>query len=182
MIGYTIHLPSSLFWWCAAVTTVIDALLLFAFTRWVKPVFFRGMAWPLVIAAALFWGWLGLYLAPLFWGNFYSQIYPRWMVEGGMMLAAPLYGLLAWVFHRLSLRTPVHPLLGFCALGGAESVLEHLWGFYGMHILDTPWLSQASPLSILAFAVPEYVLYWCAVILLALVVRWVMGWRKRSQG
>jgi hypothetical protein len=56
----------------------------------------------------------------------------------------------------------------------------NLWGIYGLRILDkTPLLEGVSPLSVLASAVPEYVIYWGMVVGLGALLQW--GWQRWAE-
>ncbi len=45
------------------------------------------------------------------------------------------------------------------------------WGIYGLGTLRTPLLRAVAPLSILAFAVPEYIFYWCVVLSITVMIK-----------
>ena len=104
----------------------------------------------------------------VFWDIYYRYFLPNTSI----LLVTPLVGaLLALVFHWLALRLPGNPIVSFCLLGGLESLLEHLWGIYGLGILRAPLMQAVAPLSILAFAVPEYIFYWCVVLSIAVLLQ-----------
>jgi hypothetical protein len=169
------------------VTTVIWALVdagLLALLLWrVKPDRFRRSAWPFVIASAIFWGIFAISLYLIFWDTYYSHFIPpyvRWLAP----LAAIEYGLVGWLLWWLARKLPGNPVLSFCLLGGLESILEHLLGSYGLKILDVPMLQGLTPLSILAFAFFEYILYWGVVVALAALISWgrqlwMVRWRPQ---
>ncbi len=139
--------------------------------------FFQELRRTLVVAAAVFWSLFSLVLVLFFWEPYYQYIYPGWFRLGGILVFVPLlYGLFAYAFHWLAFRLPGIPLITFCLLAGIESVIEHVAGIYGLKILQVPILQEASPASILAFAFPEYIFYWCIVIFLAALGK--VGWQK----
>jgi len=42
--------------------------------------------------------------------------------------------------------------------------LEHVFGIYGLHILDkVPWLQGISPFPVIVFSFFEYIVYWAIV-------------------
>jgi hypothetical protein len=155
-------------WMDAVIVTLVDAAFI-AFLTWrVKPSQFRQLKWMLAGTAAVFWTIFGIVLVSIFWNTYYQYFYPGWFRSGGILLFVPIiFGVNALAFHWLAVRAPGNPILNFCLLGGLESLLEHLWGIYGLKILEIPLLKQTSPASILAFAFPEYIFYWCLVISIA---------------
>lgn len=166
-----LHLTSDIFWRSALVTGAVDVVWVLALTRLVKRSRFHQLRWVLALSAALFWSALGLVLVELFWQGFYEHFQPDWMRAGGILLVTVPMGLsLALLFHWLAERLPGHPMLTFCLLGGLQGLIEHLWGVYGLKIMSIPILQGVEPLSVLAFALPEYMLYWSCVASLALVV------------
>ena len=176
-------ITSETFWTSAALFAAIDVAFILVLTWRVKPPRFRELKWLLVGTAAFLWSAFSLVLVEEFWDSYYQHFYPGWFRSGGIYFLVPLlYGLFALAFHWLALRLPGNPIVAFSLLGGAESVLEHIWGVFGFRILDVPALQEASPISILVFSFPEYILYWCVVISLAVLLQ--TGWRmvKRKPG
>lgn len=181
-MGY-LNVPAGQLWESGLILALIDAALLLILSRQISPGRFRVLRWNIVGAAAVFWGVFALGLVWIFWDSYYRYFYPAWF-RGGIPLIAPLfYGLLAVAFHKLALRLPGNPVVSFCLLGGIESLLEHAIGIYRLGILDVPMLQGSSPLSILLFAFPEYIFYWCIVIGLAALFqigrRWFEGRANR---
>ncbi len=174
-----IQITSEAFWLCALVTALIDVGLILFLARRIRPERFRQLPGAIVVAAAVFWVSYGLLLFALAWESYYAKFLPnpanrslaRSMLE---LLIYPPLGLLLW---WLALRLPGNPTVNFCLLGGLQSVPEHLWGIYGLGMLDqVPFLQVASPASVLAFALPEYVLYWGSVLSLAVLLH--RGWQR----
>ena len=88
----------------------------------------------------------------------------------------PFIGLVLW---WLAARLPGNPAVNFCLLGGVLSVPEHLWGIYRLGMLDkVPFLLEASSASVLAFAVPEYILYWGSILSIATLIQSGRQWCK----
>ena len=156
-----IVLTPEMLWWSALVTVLIDAGLVLWLARRIRRARFRQLQWPVVAASGIFWMGLGLFFFATTWTSFYALFLPepansglaRFLLE---LLLYPALGLAMW---WLAARLPGNPALTFCLLGGLEALPEHLWGIYQLGMLDkVPFLREASPLSVLAFAVPEYVL------------------------
>jgi len=181
----TLKVLSEQLWVDALIMVLIDTALIVFLTWRIKRHRFRELRWILVGTASIFWSVFGLLLVSIFWDTYYQYFYPGWLRSGGILLFMPiLYGGLAFVFHWLSLRLPGNPILSFCLLGGLHSVLEHLWGIYGLKILEIPMLQGVDPTPILAFAFPEYIFYWSIVISFAVLFQ--NGWRwwiwRRGKG
>ncbi len=165
-----IRITSEMLWLSALVTAIIDVPLILVLARRIGPARFRQLHWPTALAAAVFWLSYGLLLYALTWDVFYAKFLPA---AGGRSLARsllelapyPAIGLLLW---WLAQRLPGHPVVTFCLLGGLESVPEHLWGIYRLGMLDkVPYVQGVSPVSVLAFAVFEYIFYWGSILSLA---------------
>jgi len=173
-----IQIASEIFWLCALVTALIDVGLVLFLARHIQPDRFRQLHWAIVLATAVFWVSYGLLLFALAWESYYAKFLPdpadRSLARSiSELLIYPPIGLFLW---WLALRLPGNPTVNFCLLGGLQSVPEHLWGIYRLGMLDrVPFLQKASPASVLAFAVPEYVLYWGSVLSLALLLQ--SGWQ-----
>lgn len=175
-----LSISSGRFWLSAAVMAVVDVIFIAILVWMVKPSRFRELRWTLVGAAAVLWSSFAVFLVSAFWDSYYRYFYPGWFHSGGVLVFVPLvFGSVAWAFHWLALRLPGNPIVTFSLLCGAESVLEHLWGIYGLRILEIPLLQGSSPASILAFCFPEYIFYWCVVISIAALVQY--GWRRLAE-
>jgi hypothetical protein len=166
-----IQLTSEIFWVSAAVTALIDAGLLFLILRLIRPERFLQIRVPMIITAGVFWGILGVMVVRSFWVAYYQYFYPRWMGDWGIFVFGPGIGIvLAVLFYWIAARFRSRPIPVFLALVGIEAFLEHLIGIYSFRIMDIPSFRGVSPLSVLAFSVPEYVCYWCVIILMAVLI------------
>jgi hypothetical protein len=174
-----IQIPSEVFWLCALVTVLIDVGLVLFLARRIRLDRYRRLPWAVVLAATVFWVSYGLLLFALVWESYYAKFLPnpvdrslaRSLLE--LLIYPPIGFLLWWLAQRL----PGNPAVSFCLLGGLQALPEHLWGIYGLGMLEqVPFLQEASPVSVLAFAVSEYVLYWGSVLSLALLLQ--SGWQR----
>lgn len=176
-------ITSEMLWLSALVTALLDLGLVWFLARRTSRMDFRHLQGPIVIAATVFWMSLGLALFALTWESFYAHFLPNPASRtlGRSMLELLLYPIMAWGMWWLAGRLPGNPALNFCLLGGLEAVPEHLWGIYGLGMLErVPFLQGASVASVVGFAVPEYILYWGSVLALALVLHRVhQWWRQR---
>lgn len=171
-----IQLTSQDLWRSALAAGGLAALALGLLARTLSRARFAQLRWPLAGAAALFWVGLAAVMYGVFWEAYYRYFMPAAGALAGTLLAAPLGAGLALLFHALALRLPGNPVVTFGLLNGLEAWLEHLWGIYVFKILAVPLLQGVSPASVLAFAFPEYVLYGCAICLLARLFAW--AWRR----
>jgi len=156
-------------YWLAALIWAVVAAALVLLLRWrVRREALEGARWAVPVAAALFWGVLAAVLVRVYWEAYYQHFYsaPLRLV---VLLVTPFFyaalgALLWWLARRLSGNAPVT----FCLLGGLEALVEHLVAIYWLGILErVPMLQGADPLAVLAFSVPEYVVYWGLVLGLA---------------
>ena len=176
-----IKITSEMLWLSAVITALIDVGLILFLTRRIQRPRFRRLHWPVALAAGVFWVSYGFMLFALTWESFYAKFLPdpanrslaRSILE---LLPYPIIGLVLW---WLAVRLPGNPAVNFCLLGGVQSVPEHLWGIYRLGILDkVSFLQQASAASVLAFAVPEYILYWGSILSIAMLIQSSQQWFK----
>jgi len=177
-----IKITSEMLWLSAFITALIDVGLILFLARRAQRPYFRQLHWPVALAAGVFWVSYGLMLFAMTWESFYAKFLPgpdnrslaRSMLE---LLPYPIVGLVLW---WLAVRLPGNPAVNFCLLGGVQSVPEHLWGIYRLGMLDeVSFLQQASAASVLAFAVPEYILYWGSILSIAMLIQSSQQWCKK---
>jgi hypothetical protein len=167
-----IHLTSDVFWQSAALAALMDAGLLFLVLRLVRPARFFHMRLAVIVSAGVFWGILGVLVVRSFWAAYYQFFYPRWMGDWGIFVFGPSIGMvLAFLFYWIARRVRSHPIPAFFLAVGVEALLEHLMGIYSFRIMAIPMFSGVNPLSILAFSIPEYILYWSIILLAAFLVQ-----------
>ena len=178
-----INITPEMLWLSAFITALIDVGLILFLARRIQRPRFRQLHWPVALAAGLFWISYGLMLFALTWESFYAKFLPdpanrslaRSMLE---LLPYPIIGLVLW---WLAVRLPGNPAVNFCLLGGVQSVPEHLWSIYRLGMLDrVPFLQQANAVSVLAFAMPEYILYWSSTLTIAMLIQSSQQWCKSN--
>ena len=165
------RVTSELLWRATAIAMPIDVVLLLLVARFVPAELFAKLKWHVTAAAcivyALLWGVFG---SVLFWDAVYSAVFPswsRWLLPVGYGL---LFGALALAFWRVSIDTPRWQAVWFCLLGGGMSLVGHGIGI-ARGLLRVPLLAEASVISVLSFGVAEFIVYWCAIVGLAVAVR-----------
>jgi len=160
------------------ILAVVDLGLILFLARRVRSLSFRRLTWEVVVASALFWSIFATLLLWYFWELYYRHFYPGW-ARWVAPMAGLTYAFVGFCLWYVSQRLPGNPAVNFCLLGGLESVPEHLWGIYGLGIMDrVPGLGDFSPASILVFAVFEYILYWGIVLSVALLLHHRRQWPK----
>jgi hypothetical protein len=178
-----VNITSEMLWLSGFVTALIDIGLVLFLARQTQPSRFRQLHWPIVLAAGVFWMSYGLILFQVAWESFYARFLPhpadrspsRLILE---LLLYPVVGLVLW---WLAARLPGNPAVSFCLLGGLQSVPEHMWGICRLGMLDRiPFLQEVSPAAVLAFAVPEYILYWASTLGIALLIQ--ERWQRYRHG
>lgn len=179
-----IQVTSEMLWWSALVTALLDVGLVLFLARRIRRDRFQRLHWPVVLAASVFWASYGLLLFALTWESFYARFLPdpanRSLIRS--MLELLPYPFIGWVLWWLALRLPGNPAVNFCLLGGVQSVPEHVWGIYRLGMLDkVSFLQQASPASVIAFAVPEYILYWGSILSIALFIHRGRQWCQQRR-
>ncbi len=178
----TLTLSSEIFWTEAVLVALVDLGVVFVLIWRIKPAQFRALKWEVTGVSGIAWGIFAVALLELFWDLYYRFIFPdvmRWLAFSDALIYAGI-GLGMW---WLSCRVPGNPVANFCFLGGIDSVLEHVWGIYGLGILDkVPLLQGAAPLPVLVFAFFEYILYWGIVLAIATMLSRVRQAWTHSQG
>jgi hypothetical protein len=172
-------LTSTLMWRSALVAALIDAPLLLLLARFIPGELFHKLKWYLVGAAglvyALLWGVVG---SVIFWDTVYSAIFPAWFRWLLPLIYGLLFGALALGFWRLSLLAARWQGLWFCLLGGLVSLAGHSIGI-SRGLMRVPLLAETSPAAALVFGVFEFTFYFCIIVTLAVLARW-LGWRLRQ--
>ena len=173
-----LSVTSDTFWSSALFVAIIDLVLVSLLVWRISPSHFRELQWAIVGSAATFWTLLSAGVLWGTWDTYYRYFFPevtRWL--------PPLLGLLCaaigFVLYQLAVRLPGNPVITLMLLAGVESLLEHLWGIYGLGILDkVPMLQNASAESVLVFAFFEYILYWSVILGIASLAD--AAWRRRT--
>lgn len=168
------RLTTSIFLLASLVTALVDAILLIL-VAWIPPATFRRMKWPLAAGAgviyALLWGFLA---SGIYWEEVYRHVFPDALRVWLPMIYGPAFGLLALLFWSLAARAPRWPAVWFCLLGGLISIPGHLWGM-SRGLMRVPLLSQASPAAALLFGFFEFIVYFAAIVGIALLTLRLRG-------
>ena len=166
-----IQATSQMYWTAALVTAALDLLLVGLLVWRLEESTFRQLQPGLTIAAMLFWCILYTWASWSFWEVCYAYLLPGW-VRWFVVPFGLISGLLGYAFWWLSLRLPGKPLYWFFLLAGMHSLPGHLHAIYGRVMLERcPILAEVSASSALIFGIFEFILYWCFVLLISVLVR-----------
>ena len=155
-------------WLSTAICAALDVILLIPLFFLMRKIGFQTAYKQIGIASALFWGILAVVVMSKFWELYYQYFYPTWM-RWLAPLDVILYGAMGLGIGWLAIHAGNLSVLMFALLGGMEGAFEHLFGIYGLHILDkVPFLQGLNPQSAIIFSFFEYILYWTIVVWLAL--------------
>lgn len=162
---------SALLWRGALIAAVIDIPLLALAAKGVPAALFARLGWYLGASAAVVYVVIwGVVASGVYWDQVYGHLFPAWARWWLPLVYGAAYGGTALLFWSASRRAGRWPALWFCLLGGLVSVPGHAWGI-GRGLLTVPLLEQASMASALVFGVFEFIVYWCVILWLAVLVR-----------
>lgn len=172
------HLTTEIFWWSTLVVALLDAGLVLLLARRITPARFRELQWPLFVGMLAVWVPIWMVLFPSFWETVYRLVMPGWARWGYQFLGV-IFPLLGLGFWWIALRIRGNPVVTYCLLGGLLGFLTHFKAMYGARMHEkVPLLRGVSPLSMVLFAFFEFMTYWIAALLLALLISKVSGRRR----
>ncbi len=173
-------LTTSLMWGAAAITALLDAPLLALLAWRISSNLFRRLKWYLAGSAflvyALIWGIVG---SVVFWDTVYSAVFPPWFRWFLPLIYGTLFGVLSLGFWWLSRRVTHLQVVCFCLLGGLFSLVGHIIGT-SRGLMQVPMLAQTSIASAFTFGIFEFIFYFCVIVGLAALGRWIVErWKRR---
>ncbi len=174
------YATSAILWRATVIAVLIDVPLLILVTRWVPSELFSKLKWYLVGAAfvvyAALWGTFG---SVYYWDAVYHVIFPAWFRWLLPLIYGLLFGALALAFWRVSILMSRWQVVWFILSGGLVSLVGHSIGI-SRGLLRVPLLAEVSAVSALVFGVFEFIFYWCVIVSLGGVSRW-LAWHTRSK-
>lgn len=159
---------------------LVDAVFIPILAWRIKEIKFRELQWPMVIAASLVWFGIWSWAIGNFWEEVYSYVFPAWAQTWIPWIAFVVAGLVALGLWSLTIRTRWNVILTFCLMGGVIGSLTHIWAVYRGIVTKPPMLQGASPLGAVVFVFFEYILYWCVILTIAMILDWIETKLKRS--
>jgi hypothetical protein len=151
-------------WRGAAILAAIDAALLPLVARRIVPARLPGLKWAFAAAAAVYWLAVWALMSWVFWDAVYRYVFPgwaRWLVPPAY---GALFGAVALGTWYLAPRLPGHAIVNLCLLGGVWGGLTHVVAVLRGIADKPPLLHGASPVAAVVIAIPEFTLYWCAIL------------------
>ena len=169
-------ITTDLLWRGAVLFAGLDIVLVSVLVWRVRPGTLRRLRGEVIATTALFWCGLWFWAVGYFWDPVYQYLFPAWSRWLIPFLQAALTVLVAALAWSLSGRLRVHPILSYCLLGGLWGMLSHL-GAVALGIVDKPPLLQGTaPIAAIVVAIFEFTLYWCVILIGALVIRGGRRW------
>ncbi len=176
-LGFKI--TSELLWLVTVIFAAIDSVFISLLAWRIKPATFRQIKWILAGMTAIFWICLWTWALVTFWDPIYQYVFPAW----AHWFIAPAFGLLdtgiCLLFWRLALSLRGNPVVYFCLLGGAWGMASHLIAVAIGIVTKPPILQGASPAAAIIFAIFEFMLYWCIILSITVILQ--HGWHKLRQ-
>jgi hypothetical protein len=169
-------ITSETLWLGTFIFAAIDAEFISILAWRINPVTFRRFKWALGITTAIFWCALWTWGLVIFWDSIYRYVFPVW----AHWLIPPTFGLLyagiCLLFWWLALRLPGNAVANFWFLGGLWGMITHLFAVSIGIVNKPPVLQGAAPTAAVIFAIFEFMLYWCIILSVAVLLH--HGWRK----
>ena len=166
-----LRVTTNVLWRGALFFALIDAVFVSVLAWRITPERFRQLKWTIVVTTGVVWGIIWLLMAGFAWEPVYHYVFPEW----ARWLIPPTYGLafaaVGWLFHRLALRLPGHPVINLCLLGGLWGMVTHIWAIYRGILDKPPMLQGASPVAAAVMPIFEFVCYWCIILSVSSLVR-----------
>jgi hypothetical protein len=169
-------ITSETLWLGTFIFAAIDTVFIPILAWRINPATFRRFKWALVVTTTIFWCALWTWGLVTFWDSIYHYVFPAW----AHWLIPPTFGLLyagiCLLFWWLALRLPGNAVANFCLLGGLWGMITHLFAVSIGIVNKPPVLQGAAPAAAVIFAIFEFMLYWCIILSVAVLLH--HGWRK----
>lgn len=146
-----------------------DLLCVPLLARFTRPDRFSHLKWPLILSSAAVWFTIWAWVLSWGWEIVYAYVFPAWSRGVLPVFMALFYAAVAWLLWRLAL-PHARPAAWFCLLGGLVGILTHIYAVLRGITTGPPILQAASPAVAVLFAAFEFILYWCAILALALLL------------
>jgi hypothetical protein len=157
-------------WSGTALLVVIDSALVPLVHRLIPTSRFKRLRILLPVVSGVFWAAIWLWAMATFWRSVYSFVFPaslRWVLPPAFGL---FYAFGATILFRLATRAGRYAAVGFVLFGAVLGPITHVFAVWRGIVTKPPLMSGASPVAAVAVSFPEFGLYWCVILLLALVL------------
>ena len=174
MLPDDFKITTEMLWQGALIFALLDVVYVPVLVWRVKPESFRRVKWVLAVTAGLVWFAIWRWAIRNFWETVYIHVFPAWG-EGFIPIVFGLFNaLIALGLWALALRFKIHPVVGYCFVGGVWGALTHIWAVCRGIVDKPPMLLGASSVAAVVIAFFEYIFYWCVILTLSALGRW--GW------
>ena len=161
-----VHVTTPIIWTCTSILIVLDVLLAMLAWRTIRRERFEGMGRLLSLASGVFFLLVWIFVLSWGWDWFYIYVFPAWGRYALPGIFGVGYALLVYGMFWLSTKLPGSPAITWCALGGMEGLLSHLYAIFGLGAASRPPIMQGTdPYAVLIFAIFEKAFYWSVILL-----------------
>ncbi len=175
------NITTELLYQGALIFALMDAIYVPLLVWRISAEVFYKLKWTLVIAAALVWYMIWSWAAGNYWEAVYSYVFPAWIEKWIPWIAFFAAGAIVLVLWAVALRIQWNPVLTYCLLGGLLGSLTHIRAVQLGIVTKPPLLQGASPLAAVVIAFFEFMFYWCTILVLARLLRWMQDrWQNRQ--
>jgi ABC-type branched-subunit amino acid transport system permease subunit len=171
-----VKITTDVLWLGTLIFAAIDAVFIPILAWHIQPAAFRHLKWVLGITTAIFWSSLWTWGLVNFWDSIYRYVFPDWAHWFIPPVFGLLYACIGVLFWWLALRLRGNAVMNFCLLGGLWGMLTHLLAVYLGIVNKPPILQGASPVAAVIFAIFEFMLYWCIILTIAVLLH--HGWSE----
>jgi hypothetical protein len=158
--------------WAAAICfAAIDAPLVWFLARVLRRARFLTLKRTCTLSAFVVWTGIWLWALASYWQEVYAYFFPawaRWCLPFGY---GALFALAACAMWAIAVRLPIHPVIGFVAMGAALGPITHAWAVSRGLLENPPMLRGVSPAAAIVISAPEFALYWSVILALAAALR-----------
>jgi hypothetical protein len=162
-----VRVTTELLWRATALFSLITGGLLPLLARWVPRERFATLRTHLAGATFAVWFAIWSVMVIVFWDGVYAFFFPAWSRWLLPLVMAPGFAATSMVLWRLARRARRRSVLVFVLLGACLGPLTHAWAVFRGLVSKPPLLHGASRLAAIAVSLPEFALYFAAIVGLA---------------
>jgi hypothetical protein len=166
----SLTLPTA-FWTATVGFAVIDVPLVLVLVLFLSRTNFLTLKRETVVSALAIWDGLWLWAVTAYWHAVYSYFFPsrvRWYLPIAWGVLFGLAGLGLW---SVAVRLRINPVITFVILGALLGPVTHTWAVSRGLMTKPHMLRSASPFTAVVVSAPEFGFYWCAPLVLAVLLR-----------
>ena len=165
-----LHVTDSILWTAAIGFAVIDVPLVLVLARFLDRTRFLTLKWGSAVSALAIWAGLWLWAVTAYWNAVYSYFFPSWVRWCLPITYGVLFGLAGLGLWSVAVRLRINPVITFVILGALLGPVTHTWAVWRGLMMKPPMLRGASPFAAVVVSAPEFGFYWCATLVLAVLL------------